>query len=197
MTDANRVARFQAAALPYMDAAYNLARWLTGNDHDAEDVTQEAFLRAFKFFDGFRGGDARTWILAIVRNTFYTEYRKAKGRDESTEFDEEYHSLDDDGIVPAMTRAEADPAAIHAGRENVRLLDHALRELPDEFREALVLREVEDLSYKEIAATLDVPIGTVMSRIARGRGLLLNAYKRLSGESHELHRSAKPNCRVR
>ncbi|HXF78685.1 MAG TPA: sigma-70 family RNA polymerase sigma factor [Usitatibacter sp.] len=197
MTDANRAARFQAAALPYMDAAYNLARWLTGNDHEAQDVTQEAFLRAFKFFDGFRGGDARTWILTIVRNTFYTEYRKARGRDESTEFDEEYHSPDDDGIIPAMTRPEADPVSILSGRESVRLLDQAIQELPDEFREALVLREIEDLSYKEIAATLDVPIGTVMSRIARGRGLLLKAYKRLSGESHELRRSAKPNCRLR
>jgi len=197
VTDANRAARFQAAALPYMDAAYNLARWLTGNDHEAQDVTQEAFLRAFKFFDGFRGGDARTWILTIVRNTFYTEYRKARGRDESTEFDEEYHSPDDDGIIPAMTRPEADPVSILSGRESVRLLDQAIQELPDEFREALVLREIEDLSYKEIAATLDVPIGTVMSRIARGRGLLLKAYKRLSGESHELRRSAKPNCRLR
>ena len=197
MSDSTRAAQFQAAAMPYMDAAYNLARWLTGNDQDAEDVTQEAFLRAFKFFDGFRGGDARTWLLTIVRNTFYPQYRKAKGRDESTEFDEEYHSSDEDCLVPAMTRPQADPAAILAGREDVRLLDQAIGELPDEFREALVLRELEDLSYKQIAATLDVPIGTVMSRIARARGLLLQAYKRLSGESHEMHRSAKPNCRLR
>lgn len=193
----SRLSRFEEVVLPHLDAAYNLARWLTGNDHEAQDVTQEAFLRAFKFFDGFRGGDARTWILTIVRNTFYTEYRKARGRDESTEFDEEYHSPDDDGIIPAMTRPEADPVSILSGRESVRLLDQAIQELPDEFREALVLREIEDLSYKEIAATLDVPIGTVMSRIARGRGLLLKAYKRLSGESHELRRSAKPNCRLR
>ena len=197
MNDANLAARFQAVALPHLDAAYNLARWLTGNDHDAEDVAQEAYLRAFKFFDGFRGEDARTWILTIVRNTFYSEYRKSRTHNASAEFDEDLHSSVDDESIPSIGRAENDPAAIASGREEVGLLDRALEEVPVEYREALVLRELEDLSYKEIAEALAVPIGTVMSRIARGRGLLLKSFKRLSGETHELHPSATPNCRVR
>jgi RNA polymerase sigma-70 factor (ECF subfamily) len=195
---ANRTARFQEIAMPHMDAAYNLARWLTGNDHEADDVTQEAFLRAFRFFDGFRGEDARTWILTIVRNTFYTEYRKARGRNESTEFDEEMHSSSDDETLPTIGRGtDTNPVSILARRQDIRLLDQALESLPIEYREALVLRELEDLSYKEIASTMDVPIGTVMSRIARGRGLLLKAFKKLSGDTNELQRSAHQDLRVR
>ena len=198
MTNANHAARFQAVALPHMDAAYNLARWLTGTDHDADDVTQEAFLRAFKFFDTFRGADARTWILTIVRNTFYTQYRKARTRGSSTEFDEDIHSSGDDEAPAALNRSpDADPVSILSRREDIGLLDRALAELPVEFREALVLRELEDLSYKEIAEAMEVPIGTVMSRIARARGLLLKSFKRLSGENHELQRSGNSDCRVR
>jgi len=164
--------------MPHMDAAYNLARWLTGNSHDADDVVQEAFLRAFKFFDTFRGDDARTWILKIVRNTFYTQWRRARSRDESAEFDEEQHSLGGDDAVPG---AAANPESIVSSSQDIALLDRALGGLPEEFREALVLREIEDLSYKEIAATLDITMGTVMSRIARARRLLLEGFTRLAG----------------
>ncbi len=164
--------------MPHMDAAYNLARWLTGNSHDADDVVQEAFLRAFKFFETFRGEDARTWILKIVRNTFYTQWRRARSRDESAEFDEEQHSLGGDDQIPG---AAANPESIVSSSQDIALLDRALGELPEEFREALVLREIEDLSYKEIAATLDIPMGTVMSRIARARRLLVEGFTRLAG----------------
>ena len=183
--------------MPHMNAAYNLARWLTGNDQDAEDVTQEAFLRAFRFFASFRGEDARTWLLTIVRNTFYTQWRRTRSRDESTEFDEEMHSFGDDETLPAMGRVDLNPEAIASRRDDVRLLDRALEELAVEFRETLVLREIEDLSYKEIAAAQGVPIGTVMSRIARGRRQLLESFQRLSGENHESYRNQSSNCRIR
>src|SRR5690348_6388154 len=168
--------------MPHMDAAYNLARWLSGNVHDAEDVTQEAFLRAYKFFEGFRGDDGRTWLLKIVRNTFYTQWRRSRGRDESTEFDEDVHSVADDAeAAPMSASASDDPESVLSRTQDIRLLDRALEAIPCEYREALVLREIEDLSYKQIASALDVPIGTVMSRLARGRRLLLREFRRLGG----------------
>lgn len=196
MTDSDQAARFQQMALPHMDAAYNLARWLTGNIEEAEDVTQEAFLRAFKFFESFRGEDPRTWLLAIVRNVFYTHWRRARSAGASTEFDEEMHSFTDDESLPDMGRPDTNPESILSRNDDIRLLDQALQALPVEYREAIVLRELEDLSYKEIAATLDVPIGTVMSRLARARRLLLDSFKRLSKGNHELQRSQNPALRV-
>jgi len=195
VSDSTQAERFQQLAMPHMDAAYNLARWLTGNSHDAEDVTQEAFLRAFRFFGSFRGDDPRTWLLTIVRNTYYTQYRKARSRDESTEFDEDLHSLDDGGSLPAMGRADGDPLSIVGRADDLRLLDQALQELPEDYREALVLREVEDLSYKEIAATMAVPMGTVMSRLARGREMLMKTFQRLGGEHHEPRQAAVTRIR--
>jgi RNA polymerase sigma-70 factor (ECF subfamily) len=153
-----RLVRFEQAILPHLGAAYNLARWLTRSAHDADDVVQEAYLRAYQFFDGFHGGDGRAWLLRIVRNTCYTWLEKNRPPRPLAAFDEAKHS-------PGRPGPEA-PVVAGEDRE---LLRRALAELPDEFREAIVLRELEGLSYKEIAAVTGAPIGTVMSRLARGR----------------------------
>ena len=160
MGDADQLTRFEQAVVPHLDAAYNLARWLTRRDHDAEDVVQEATLRAYRSFDRFRGGDGRAWLLAIVRNTCYTWLEKNRAREPVTAFDEEKHS------GPGGT--EAPDSGLLRDEERQRL-GRALEELPPEFREVIVLRELEGLSYKEIAAVAGVPLGTVMSRLARGR----------------------------
>jgi RNA polymerase sigma-70 factor (ECF subfamily) len=173
LQNAGRLARFEQTILPYMDAAYNLAGWLTRRDQDAEDVVQEAYLRAFQFFGSFHGGDGRTWLLAIVRNTCYTWLRKNRSPEQTVSFDEEQHGL---------TPAERGPEAHLVRTEDAEMLHDALRELPVDFREVLVLRELEELSYKEISHVIGVPIGTVMSRLARGRErlqqLLIERYKR-------------------
>jgi RNA polymerase sigma-70 factor (ECF subfamily) len=168
MTEQNKNQRFKEMVLPHLNAAYNLARWLTRNDQDAEDVTQEAFLRAFKFFDSFRGEQGRAWLLGIVRNTCYTRLQKDRGRELNTLFDEESHSLESQG--PDMPHDN--PESILSRHQNFRKLNGALERLPVEFRETVVLKDLEDLSYKEIAEVTAVPLGTVMSRLARGRKLL-------------------------
>lgn len=159
----NKLARFEQAVLPHLDAAYNLARWLTRQSADAEDLAQEAYVRAFEAFDGFRGGDARAWILTIVRNTCYTWLKRSRSQELETPFDEEVHSSAGGDATPE--------AALLAGADRETLM-RALEELPVEFREALVLRELEGLSYKEIADVANIPLGTVMSRLARARRLL-------------------------
>jgi len=184
VSDSKSNARFQQLVMPHLDAAYNLARWLAGNAHDADDVTQESMLRAFRFFDSFRGEDARTWLLKIVRNTYYTHWRRVRSRDESTEFDEDIHSIGEDGRLAAAAM-ESNPESILCRGEDIRLLDRALQELPSEYREAIVLREIEDLSYKQIAEALAIPMGTVMSRLARARRLLKQSFERLGGRAPE------------
>jgi RNA polymerase sigma-70 factor, ECF subfamily len=153
--------RFEEAVLPHLDAAYNLARWLTRNDEDAQDVTQESFLRAFRFFDGYQGGNMRAWLLTIVRNTCYTWLSRNRAPDFAVEFDEELHSEEVSGSADPEIQVLA-----NADKETVR---RALSELPEIFREVLVLREMEGMSYKEIADVASVSLGTVMSRLARGR----------------------------
>lgn len=159
----DKLARFEQAILPHLDAAYNLARWLTRNEDDARDMVQEASLRAFKFFDGFHGGDPRAWLLATVRNTCYTWLQQNRRSQATTAFDEEIHTVEEDAMNPSAL-------ALKSG--DVRLLRESLEELPDEFREVIVLRDLEEMSYKEIADTIDAPLGTVMSRLARARGKL-------------------------
>jgi RNA polymerase sigma factor (sigma-70 family) len=156
----DKQARFEQAVLPHLDAAYNLARWLTRNDHDAQDVVQEAYLRAFRFWEGYHGGDARAWLLAIVRNTCFTWMQQNRAPGAMTTFDEEVHSEESDAATPeTLLLQSADQA----------LVRQALEELPVHFREVLVLRELEGLSYKEIADVAGIPLGTVMSSLARAR----------------------------
>ena len=160
MDEQDKLARFEQRIMPHMDAAYNLARWLVGNDADAKDVAQEAYLRAFKFFGGFRGGDSRSWLLRIVRNSFYNWLRQQRRAEQQTAFDEQVHSAPGDSPAPDAALLE---------KADKELLHHAIEALPVEFREVLVLRELEGLSYKEIAEVAETPIGTVMSRLARAR----------------------------
>jgi RNA polymerase sigma-70 factor, ECF subfamily len=155
-------ARFQELVLPHLDAAYNLARWLVKNSTDAEDLVQEAYLRAWKAFAGFRGTDARGWLLTIVRNACFTWLRDTR-RFEPIEFDEELHS---------ERNAPPGPAELLAQQTAQAALEQALAELPTEFREVIVLRELEQMSYKEIGVIAGVPIGTVMSRLAQARARL-------------------------
>lgn len=158
MKEENKLPSFEKAVLPHLDAAYNLARWLLRNDADAEDVVQEASLRAFKFFGGYRGGDGRAWLLTIVRNTCYTWLQQNRAHELVTDFDEESHSVE-----------HVTPETIMLGSVDRQMLQDALEELPVEFREVVILRELEGLSYKEIAGVINVPTGTVMSRLARAR----------------------------
>jgi len=156
--DSQDRARFEQLVLPHLDAAFNLARWLMRGRADAEDVAQEAMMRALRFFRGFHGGDARAWLLQIVRTTCYTWLEKNRSVDLSTEFDEELHP-----------QASVSPEALAIAGDNRERLTRALEELPARFREVLVLRELEGCSYKEIAAITSCPIGTVMSALARAR----------------------------
>ena len=166
--------------LPHLNAAYNLARWLTRSDQDAQDIVQEACLRAFKFFEGLRGEETRAWLLAIVRNTAYTWMRQNREHAQSSSIDEAFHDCNEEGSATLLDQADSNPEAILARADDKRLLNQALEQLPVEFREVLVLRELEDLSYKEISIIASIPIGTVMSRLARGRGLLLKYLERMN-----------------
>ena len=154
---------FEALMLPHLDAAHNLAKWLLRNEQDAQDVVQEAFLRAFKSFGGFHGSNGRAWLLTIVRNTSYTLLKEKRVADFTATFDEEIHAIGHESV---------NPAAILEHAEDAELITKAVEELPAEFREILTLRHQEGLSYKEIAEIVKIPPGTVMSRLARARAKL-------------------------
>jgi RNA polymerase sigma factor (sigma-70 family) len=154
---------FEEAMLPHLDAAHNLARWLLRNEQDAQDVVQEAYLRAFKSFAGFHGSNGRAWLLTIVRNTSYTLLKKNRAVDLTTTFDEEIHAAGYESVSPATILEHS---------ENTERIREAMNELPAEFREILALRHQEGLSYKEIAEVAQIPPGTVMSRLARARAKL-------------------------
>ena len=151
---------FEDVVLPHLDAAYNLARWLTRNTQDAEDVVQEAYLRAFRFFSGFHGANARTWLLTIVRNTCYSWLEKNRSHEGAAAFDEQVHS----DIFESQ-----DPETLLLRKADAQSLQQTLEDLPTAFREVLVLVEMEGLSYKQVAEMLGIPIGTVMSRLTRAR----------------------------
>jgi RNA polymerase sigma factor (sigma-70 family) len=158
MAEIDQRSRFEEATLRHLDAAYNLARWLTRDASDAEDVVQESYLRAYKFFDRFRGGDSRSWILKIVRNTCYTWLEKNRPSEIAGELDEEQHEAE-----------SGNPETLLVENADREMLKRLLEEIPAEFREVIVMRDIQGLSYKEISAVTDLPLGTVMSRLARGR----------------------------
>ena len=166
MSDSETWRRFERVAMPHLDAAYNLARWLTRNDHDAQDVVQEALMRAMRYVDGFRGDSGRAWLLQIVRNTCYTWLKENRPVDQTTldDFDEAAHAVAAPAAhePPAMAMRKADKAQI----------DAAIAALPVAYREVLVLRELEDLPYADIARIAEIPVGTVMSRLSRARTLI-------------------------
>src|SRR5437868_9304030 len=159
----HELASFEEMMLPHMDAAHNLAKWLLRNEQDAQDVLQEAYLRAFKSFGGFHGCNGRAWLLTIVRNTSYTLLKKNHAVDLTTTFDEEIHGSGHGSVSPATILEHA---------EDAELVKQAMDELPAEFRGILALRHQEGLSYKEIADIAQIPLGTVMSRLARARDKL-------------------------
>ena len=160
----NEASRFEALVLPHLDAAHNLARWLARNPDDAEDVVQDACLRALKYIGSLQGSDARAWFLTIVRRTFYDWCQRNRpaeiARDDGSALEQ---AIDDTAIGPEQAALRGAAA---------RCLADAIAELPLAYREVLILREMEDLSYKEIARVVDIPLGTVMSRLARARAML-------------------------
>ena len=175
------VSGFAEEMLRHLDAAYNLARWLMRNSADAEDVVQDAYLRAFRYSAGFRGGDARAWLLKIVRNASYGRLQKNRAQQSSTEFDEDIHTV----------AGAADPETLMLQNADSQQVEQAIRALPARLREILVLRELEGLQYKEISEVVGVPIGTVMSSLSRARAQFRQAF------SEELSRQLTPGPRRR
>jgi RNA polymerase sigma-70 factor (ECF subfamily) len=173
----DRTRRFEAAALPHLPAAYNLARWLLRDDRQAEDAVQEAFLRAFRFFDDLRGDEARPWLLGVVRNACYDWMRQHRHLADQVEFDELRDSDVDGPTLASPAPLHADPALLHEARRRGQRVNAAIAALAPPFREVIVLRELEDMSYEDIARVAGVPIGTVMSRLSRARAVLRAALK--------------------
>ena len=160
LTEPNQPADFHRQILPHLDAAYSLARFLMRNDHDAEDVVQNACLRAFRFFDSFRGENSRAWFLSIVRNASFSALKESRAQGSEVVFDEELHGGE---------TAQPESGAALDGALDCQAVRAAIEQLPPEFREVITLRELEECSYKEIADIAGIPIGTVMSRLARAR----------------------------
>ena len=183
MPDQSKAVRFEEIALPHLVAAYNLARWLLHNEHDAEDVVQEAYLRALKSFSGYYGGDSRSWLMTIVRNTCYTWLQKNRALRLSDPIEDK---LDEVGLD------FADPEMLLLQSVDAQIVRQSLQELPVEFREIVVMREMEGLSYKEIADIVDIPIGTVMSRLARGRKRLYVLLADRMGKEASIELSGNP-----
>jgi RNA polymerase sigma factor (sigma-70 family) len=172
-------ARFDAEILPHLDAAYRFAKWLSRSPSDAEDVVQEAVLRAFRGFEGRRGGDAKAWLLTIVRNCHLTAVMQQRRRAQ-VPLPEEHDTHDGHVMV-----ATDDPEAASLEADQAMILERLLSTLSDDYREVLVLREIEDMGYRDIAAVTNLPIGTVMSRLARARAALKASWQReAKGDVH-------------
>ncbi len=171
-----KLSRFEETVLPHLDAAFNLARWIMNNDQDAEDMVQEAYLRAYKYFNSYQGMNSRAWLLTIVRNTCYSWLRKNRENELAVELDEEIY----DGEYESH-----DPEALFQARSDHHLVRSALEALPAEFREVMILRELEDFSYKEIANITGIPMGTVMSRLARAHKHMKQVLVQLANKEGE------------
>jgi RNA polymerase sigma-70 factor (ECF subfamily) len=169
-----RLRLFEEVILPHLNSAYNLARWLTRNEHDAQDVVQEAYLRAFRFFDSYRGGDGKSWLLEVVRNTCFTWHRREKRHLTSVVFDEASHTS-------AVHTPNQEDALVQAGKRSI--LRDCMEGLPEPFREVLVMRELEEMSYRQIAEVSGLAAGTVMSRLSRARKRLEDCAKARNTES--------------
>jgi RNA polymerase sigma-70 factor, ECF subfamily len=182
MFDHKQLAGFEETVLPHLDAAYNLARWLTRDEQNAQDVVQEAYLRALRFFPAFRGDNARAWLMKIVRNTCFSWLQTNRPLQEATEFDENF--------FPPDTRAPNPEEAVLQNDSGI-LVRKALEKLPSNFREVLILREIDGMSYKEIAEITGMPAGTVMSSLSRARGHLRQALTSVTNGGTA--RSSMPN----
>jgi RNA polymerase sigma-70 factor (ECF subfamily) len=192
MTDRDKTRRFEEQALPHLDAAYNLARWLCGNASEAEDVVQDACLRAFRHFDGFRGVNARAWLLAIVRNTWFTQWRRRRNEAWDATYDD---AIGGHAPLPGwFDPAGSDPEGLAIRQEDAQRVHRALAELPMQYREVLVLRELEDMSYGDIATVAGIPVGTVMSRLSRGRRLLGAALRPRAGSAVDARAAGQPRA---
>lgn len=178
MTTPTGPREFERLALPHLDAAYNLARWLTRNDSDAEDVVQDAYLRAYKYFASFRGENVRAWLLAVVRRAAYDWMHRNRPAEIVASDDLDLEAIADD-------KPEDSPEAALLRKADRQMVNDMLAALPVQFREVIVLRELQELSYKEIAEIAGVPVGTVMSRLARARALLVaDGQRRLKEFGH-------------
>jgi len=175
--DADRARRFRAAALPCLDDVYTLARYLLRNPTDADDAVQECYLRAFRHFDGFRGGPIKPWLMAILRNVCRAEFARRSGATAA-----EATADLPDNVVPLWQEPEGSPETEVLRQRDADTIQALLAELPGPFREAIVLRDINDLSYREIAEATDVPVGTVMSRLARARSMLREAWRKSESE---------------
>jgi RNA polymerase sigma-70 factor (ECF subfamily) len=170
--------RFEQIVMPHLDSAYNLARWLTRSDADAQDVVQESCLRAFKYFSGFNGQYANAWLLKIVRNTCYTWMRRNRPAEEAIALEDNAEEVDRNDSAMALSAAGLgrSPEARLIDKRDAQRLDGLIEAMPPVFREVIILRELEEMSYRDIAEIVGVPIGTVMSRLARGRQILHSAW---------------------
>jgi RNA polymerase sigma-70 factor, ECF subfamily len=176
----DRRSRFEAQVLPHLDAAYRFARWLARSPHDADDVVQEAVLRAYRGFEALRGPEVKAWLLTIVRNCHSTALKQQQRRAQ-VPLPEEHDAQDGDALIAPTP----DPESASIRRDAERTLETLIAGLPDDYREVLILREIEDMRYREIAAVTNLPIGTVMSRLARARSVLKERWSlQANGEPH-------------
>jgi RNA polymerase sigma factor (sigma-70 family) len=173
IAEQERMRRFRDAALPHLDEVYTLARYLMRNTDDAEDAVQECYLRALRHFDSYRGPAMKPWLLAILRNVCNAEFARRSKQEVPTEYTRDESVAEE---TPMWQKPQASPEKMMSQQQDRATIRRLVEELPEPFREAIVLREINDLSYKEIAEVAGVPVGTVMSRLARARAMLRSAW---------------------